>query len=359
METVAWIGCSIALFSGILIAVKINRSVSDKLLSAWLFLMAVEFATFGIDRVIFGDRYLLSNPFFLFNPAMYLYVRSLTEETFKLRWTQLMHLLPYIFFEGMAYVLNETRSVADFTEYNSTLWFRIVFIAGAMISWIGYSFISILKVHKHRVRLVNEFSTIESYKKITWVLFVLVFYIVIWIGSLAMALTDYFTGKSELIPVFTYSVLLVLTFVFSFYGLKQQTIFAGNSEENNNGKYMHSRLSPEIKSDIYKKLQDYFSKHEPYLDSELTINRLSELLNIPRHSLTEVINTQCNCNFYQFVNSYRVNAVKKKLNDKQYKHFSIEAIGYESGFNSKSAFFSVFKNITGMTPLQYRNEGKI
>jgi AraC-like DNA-binding protein len=79
---------------------------------------------------------------------------------------------------------------------------------------------------------------------------------------------------------------------------------------------------------------------------------LSNALGIPKYLLTEVLNVAMGKNFFRLVNEYRVEAVKKMLMKK--KEYSIEAIGYECGFNSKSSFFTVFKNITGLTPLQYK-----
>ena len=80
---------------------------------------------------------------------------------------------------------------------------------------------------------------------------------------------------------------------------------------------------------------------------------LSETLKIPKHHLTEVLNNKMGKNFFQFVNEYRVDAVKKLLSNPK-NRYSIEAIGYECGFNSKSTFFSVFKNMTQQTPMEYK-----
>ncbi|MBN1159224.1 MAG: helix-turn-helix transcriptional regulator [Bacteroidales bacterium] len=355
MEIIAWIGCSTALFAGILISAKINIGTSDKLLSAWLFLMAFEFATFGIDRLVFGDEYLLSNPFFLFNPALYLYILSLTDKTFSLRYIQLLHLLPYVFFESTAYFIKEIREIPYFLAGDANLWFRMLFASGAFVSWVSYSLLSIIRVHRHRVNLLDEFSTIDSYKKITWILFLLVFYILFWIGALAMGFANYFTGREGLIPFFTYSALLLQTYILGFYGLKQQTIFEYTAVQNGSERYLKSRLQPSYKAKVRKKIDECFETERPYLDPELTVGKLSEMLNISRHVLTEVINTDLNKNFYQLVNEYRVEEVKKGLADPRKKHFSIEAIGYDCGFNSKSTFFTVFKNITGYTPSQYKD----
>jgi len=77
-------------------------------------------------------------------------------------------------------------------------------------------------------------------------------------------------------------------------------------------------------------------------------------LKIPKYQLTEVLNSDIGKSFFHFVNFYRVDAVKQMLADPKNK-YSIEAIGYECGFSSKSSFYTVFKNMTGETPVSFRN----
>jgi AraC-like DNA-binding protein len=101
------------------------------------------------------------------------------------------------------------------------------------------------------------------------------------------------------------------------------------------------------------KILSYFQKEKPYMNPDLNMTLLSETLKIPKHHLTEVLNGKLGKNFFQFVNEYRVEAVKKELSNPK-NPYSIEAIGYECGFNSKSTFFSVFKSISGMTPAEYK-----
>ena len=104
---------------------------------------------------------------------------------------------------------------------------------------------------------------------------------------------------------------------------------------------------------IGQKLLQYFQKEKPYLNPEFNMSLLSDKLKVPKHHLTEVLNKHLGKNFFQFVNEYRVAAVKKQL-DKPNNPYSIEAIGYECGFNSKSTFFSVFKSLSGQTPKNYQ-----
>lgn len=358
MEIVAWIGFSQAMFTGFLIAAKKNRSVPDTMLASWLFLIAFEFGTYAIDLQTFKNSVTLSNPFFLFNPAIYLYTCSLTNKKFTLKWIQLLHLLPYIIFEGLAYGLKEKLDVENFFIHDSAFLFRIAFMVASSLSWIIYSTLSVLKVHIHRIHLKDEFSTLDSYKRISWLLFVLVAYILYWICTVTLGVLNYFKITDQIILKFSYSFLLGLLYILGFYGLKQELIFYESSTEETsiNGRYKYSRLQEKYKKELKKKILDYFEKEKPYLVSELTIDKLSEKLNLSRHIVTEVLNTVFKKNFYQFVNEYRVEAVKQMLSDPKKNILSIEAIGYECGFNSKSTFFSVFKSLTGKTPTQYKEE---
>jgi AraC-like DNA-binding protein len=355
MEIIAWIGCSQALFSGLIIGTKQGRSTADNILSAWLILMGIEFATYGIDLRVYEGTPLLSNPFLLFNPALYMYSRALTDRAYTLRYIHLLHLLPYILFESSAYLLGEQMELESFFSRDSTFWFRIAFGIAALLSWLVYPALSILAVNRHRLSLKEEFSTIESFRRISWLLFVLSFNTAYWLSILGLGLYNVLVGRGELVEPFNYSVLLALTFILGFYGLKQERVLSEQPEVESE-KYKRSRLRADYKKRLQQRLLALFETQRPYLNSDLTINMVADKLKVPRHDLTEVLNASLGKNFYQFVNEYRVETVKKMLADPKHGHLSIEAIGFECGFNSKSAFFAVFKSMTGTTPAQYQAE---
>jgi AraC-like DNA-binding protein len=351
MEVIAWLGVSQGLFAAFLMMAKRSRNASDKILTAWLCLLAIEFLSCAIDINIFGEP-LLSSSFLLFNPAFYLYVKSLTKEKFRLKYTQLIHLLPFVAFKTTAYILQEPYSLISFFDTDATLWFRYAFSIASVISWIMYNTVSAINVVKHRRKLADEFSTLESDKKLGWLLFIVVFYnlfcgIAIIIGVNAVL----FNLVIQLTHIYIYSAMLLLVYILGFYGLIQKSVIIPG---NGNEKYKKSTLTKTIKTKIKNQILEYFNKEKPYLNPDLSMSMLSEKLKIPKHQLTEVLNVDIGKNFFQFVNEYRVEEVKKQLSDKK-NLYSIEAIGYESGFSSKSSFFTVFKKITGKTPLAYKD----
>lgn len=354
METIAWIGFAQGIFSAILMLTKRNQSTSDKILTAWLFLLSIEFLTCAIDIELSGIPH-LSSSFLLLNPAFFLYSGSLVIEKFKLKPVQLLHLFPFIFFDILAYVMKEPSEIRTFLVHNENLWFRSAFSIASVVSWICYNWLTVNILLRHRKRLVNEFSTIESNKKVSWLLFVIISYNTYCLAYIAIAVSVILTGMEfPLTSVYNYSALLLMTYILGFYGLRQEVIYAEAplDVEDRKETYGYSFLSEKRKSEIKVQLIDYFSKEKPYLNPELSMKMLSDELKIPKHQLTEVLNSVIGKNFFQFVNEYRVEAVKKMLLSN--KGYSIEDIGYECGFNSKSAFFTVFRKVTGLTPMNYR-----
>jgi AraC-like DNA-binding protein len=353
METIAWIGFSQSLFASILMLAKRKVSIPDKILTAWLFLLAFEFLTCALDYVNFKVP-LLSSSFLLFNPAFYLYTRSLVEPTFKLNQRQILHLLPFIFFELVAYSIKEPFSITNFFDANQNLWYRMAFSVASVFSWILYNWVTLNVILKHRKRLMNEYSTIESSKRLSWLFFIVIFYNLFCLASIAVAVSVIVVHlEFPLSPVYNYSALLLMSYILGFYGLRQGTIFMDTEiVETVKGKYVNSTLSEKRKKEIETLILEHFNKNMPYLNPELDMNMISGVLKIPKYQLTEVLNNCINKNFFSFVNEYRVKAVEEMLIKN--KDFSIEDIGYECGFNSKSSFFTVFKKITGMTPMQFR-----
>jgi AraC-like DNA-binding protein len=354
METIAWLGFSQALFAAIIMMAKKNRSVPDKLLSAWLCLLSIAFLTCAIDYAIFGYP-LLSSSFLLFNPAFYLYVKSLIKSDFRLKWIQLLHLVPFVFFETFAYILHEPYVMSGFLAFDSTFLFRYFFSIASILSWIAYNAATASIIFKHRKRILDEYSNIESNKKVTWLIFIVIFYNAFCFASVIIGAFSVFSDMAfPLTPVYNYSTLLLMVYILGFYGLKQEIIYTEiTNEDKLHERYTKSQLSTERKEIINQQIIEYFRKHQPYLNPNLSMDILSDSLKIPKHQLTEVLNVSIGKNFFQFVNEYRVEEVKKRLK-KPKQNFSIEAIGYDCGFSSKSSFFTVFKKITGKTPSQFK-----
>jgi ligand-binding sensor domain-containing protein/AraC-like DNA-binding protein len=121
-------------------------------------------------------------------------------------------------------------------------------------------------------------------------------------------------------------------------------------------KYKTSPLSGEKKQEYLQDIINALEKRKMYREENLTLDRFSKELSIPRHYISQVVNEKLNKNFNDLINSYRINEAKEKLKHSVKSKASILEIAYEVGFNSKSAFNRAFKKHTGLTPSQFRNQ---
>lgn len=120
-----------------------------------------------------------------------------------------------------------------------------------------------------------------------------------------------------------------------------------------------TNLDSFTKENIYfKKLETLCEVHEIYRDSNLNREKVAEQLGISAGYVSQLINVITGDNFANFINNYRVEAVKKMILDSDFENYSLLAIGLESGFTSKTTFYDAFKKATGMTPNSFRNMNK-
>jgi AraC-like DNA-binding protein len=119
-------------------------------------------------------------------------------------------------------------------------------------------------------------------------------------------------------------------------------------------RYEKSGLTDETAKHYLQKLLQLMEEQKPYSNPTLTLPQLSDKLSISPHNLSEVINTQLQKNFYDFINAYRIEQVKRDLVDLSKQHLKILSIALDAGFNSKAAFNTIFKEQTGTTPSEFR-----
>jgi AraC-like DNA-binding protein len=105
---------------------------------------------------------------------------------------------------------------------------------------------------------------------------------------------------------------------------------------------------------IKQMMESHFQQNKPYLKQGYSISELASELKIPSYQLSGFINQEYGKNFNELVNQYRVNdLIEQFRKGSNFSHFTLEAIGRDSGFNSRAAFISSFKKVTGRTPSEF------
>ena len=121
-------------------------------------------------------------------------------------------------------------------------------------------------------------------------------------------------------------------------------------------RYQRSGLSFELSLQISQHVESLMQTEKLYLQSELNLTKLAKLAGLHPNHVSQAINQQFNLSFTHWVSRYRVQAAKLLLKDPSYLQHSVLDIAFAVGFNSKSVFYTAFKQLFGVTPNQFRKQ---
>lgn len=352
--------------------VKSEKNKANKLLALLIFsfttyMLPIFIYLVGLLEVLphIIRTYLLLG--FLVGPLIYFYVRATTQKGFILTPKLYLHFVPFVLgliYLAPTFMVSGSEKIASFHQFfsdsqESSL--PVTLITLQRLHGLIYFFFAIRVVWSYRNHLNNTSSSIDTYYH-RWLLFFCSSLLIPAMTSVPLLFIEMEELGRQFYLVIYYGSFLVLFLVVLIYILSKPEIFHAfphqmpipDSAEEKTNKYESSNLQETQKEVYLKKLLLYVDGEKPYLENELTISHLSEQTKIPAHYLSQIINEKLNCNFLDFINGYRVNEAKAKLSDPNYNHYTIVAIAYEAGFNSKSAFYSAFKKHASTTPSEFR-----
>lgn len=200
------------------------------------------------------------------------------------------------------------------------------------------------------VASIRKLGKLDIPNNIKWPFYFLLYSLLI---SYIIDLVEFLINEEDFLNlssifIFELSVLFYyLTFVFAsnnnFLDLPLQNPKYKNSSLNNND------------IEFYKKrIIDAMETDKVFTNENLSLQTFSEIVNIPKHNISEILNMHLNTNFQDFVNEYRVEEFVKLYSDPENDHFSILGLATSVGFKNKATFNSNFKKIKGVSPTEYR-----
>ena len=167
--------------------------------------------------------------------------------------------------------------------------------------------------------------------------------------------------QMHLIPVYLLLYILLGVIVYSNYWigiqalikselLSERSIVAIPAENIS----VYARLNKqEIQSHVAA-LSEVMDKEKMYLHETLSLRTLATRLKIDPNLVSYVLNNVLHKSFYDYVNEFRIEEVRRKIDDPAYSHLKMVEIAFECGFNSKATFNRVFKKFTGKSPSEYK-----
>lgn len=383
-----FIGIIITFFLVLLLLTKKNKSSADRILALWLFFIGIHLSLYYLH----STQEYLTYPYFLgfelplpltHGPFLYLYTAALTNRIIP-RTYKLLHFLPtllaytlFLSFFTLSYpekiVVYQQKGIA----YQNQI--ELLFLA-IIASGITYVILSLLLLKKHKKNIEDQYSYSEKIN-LNWLRYLIWGIGLIWIVVII--------GHNYLV----YSAVVLYVIFIGYFGIKQVGVFTqgltlstgssvnnlgadSNTEEvnsdnltdqtlvdtpefNDSVKYQKSSLKASDINQIHDELTALMQREKLYLNPELTLSNLAQELNTQPNNLSQVINSVEKRNFFDYINSKRVEEFKLKVNLPENRRFTLLALALECGFNSKTSFNRNFKKVTGLSPSEYLNQENI
>jgi AraC-like DNA-binding protein len=273
---------------------------------------------------------------YLIGPLLYLYCRARIDNRFNKN--DLLHFLPFAFL-----------IVFNFVPYESSLspyihWRPYTQALIQLISMTTYTYLSI----RLKDNQIKNFIYLVAIAEIIIICTFAVMYV-------------YYGRFPDVRLLF-----LVLTFLIYWISYKvvaQPNLLLLREETSvvalairKQTKYAHSSLKFDEANRLEYELKRIMEIDRVYLDSNLTIEMLSEKLKTSRHHVSQVVNERLGKTYMEYISELRLDEAKRRLSNRDNFRFTIAAIALDSGFNSVSSFNDVFKKRFGITPSKFRDQ---
>jgi len=346
-----------SVFFALLFSTKKDRSLPDKIMGVWLMVLALQTLLILVNHQtqaipLVRKASLLMT--LLYGPMLYLYASKLSLTKTRLTASDFLHFVPFLLLLLVLILIpGEKEALAK------------IFGGTSAFLGMGYCIVCFILLRNHQHSIENKFSSIDKIN-LVWINRLVISLLIIWTGVIILVTLNRFLNISISLNWF-FTMIPLFIFYIGYFGIKQQAIYYSNVKDQNieinagirktkksyDNSYVKSGLLPDTMKAIYARLMTAMQKDKLYLNPTLSLSDLSEEMKLPSHHITQTLNEYAKINFYDFVNEFRVEEFKGKIQSGEAQEFSLLGIAFDCGFNSKSSFNRVFRKFTAQSPSEY------
>ena len=370
-----------------------NQSAPEKWLSLFIFLCVLFIAPWMLGFAGWYDNqpyreilfYTPLQHLFFIGPVVFFYVQSLLNPSFTFSKKQWLHLLPgllYVLYSIIMVVadkliLKEVYFLADGMDRDFDAWYQKLGFASMLI----YFFVSIRYYNLFKKLMVQ----VVSYADVvlfTWVKRFLMAFLLMQLLNVGFDISSYVfpSLKSYAGSAWFFLSFSVIFYYIAITGYSNTIVtkvpFQLNLLPNKPMLLLGNATAVDISSEIIEyttvidsdptavdkkenlafiatwkpKILALLQNDKLYENAELNLSQMAKLLQTNASLLSKIINQGFNVNFNDFINHYRIEAVKLKIKNGEQKTQTLLGIAYDCGFNSKATFNRAFKKATGQSP---------
>ncbi len=288
-------------------------------------------------------------------PLLYFYTKSISDVNFTFSKKNWIHFVPVLLELAVHVVVSLEAVDKGILATSTTAFFILIPIIQllAICSVLAYSVFALKEIRTYHIWLQDNYSNNSEYS-LGWLYRLLLLFAVFWSLWIPYTLVDYFMfnfklGIPDYYPIYLLMSLITIWISVEAY-LKPEVVL------------LEPKTQPEVEKqapteNVLQKANWLIEQMELnlyYLNPELTLASLASSLDIHPNRLSKIINEGIGKNFSDFINEYRTKAVVMRLKNPKYNHITLLGISFECGFNSKTTFNRVFKEVMGETPFEYK-----
>jgi len=232
--------------------------------------------------------------------------------------------------------------------------------ASITISNLFYGYLIVKLINKNNQDSKKYYSTQDYNITLKWLKWLVITFVVF--SLLSALLKELIVANRSIIDFKYVNVIISIVFVYflSAFGFQQKvlselSVISSNDIAEEDKAPLDAIAIKEKHSGLAEKLDNYMKVEKAFLNENLRLSEVSKKMNVSTNDLSFFINNQHEKNFYKYVNEFRVQYACELLKNKEYNKYTVLAIAYEAGFNSKSTFNQVFKEIIKQTPTKFRS----
>ncbi|MDB4293420.1 helix-turn-helix domain-containing protein [Maribacter sp.] len=328
-----------------------------------LIIITVSASIHGLRNIFIATHFFEDGARFILAPLLFLYIKSIFEKGKGLIRKNLFHFIPFLLYWSVFSVpllisRIEGGPLFGYLEFfNGTAYLALI----KDLFLLMYLFLSIRLFLQFKSKMEFNYSSFKD-ANFVWLKKFLA-------GFLLVTLFDLIIVGYHIVvqPNLSWDIgllslyfLILVTVYLGYHGIRQSTIylpsFLVNAEIEDLQKFQSSKpVIPEREFEEIKiGLNRVLKEDRPYLLQEITLRGLADLVGTTDKNLSAFLNHKLELSFYDFINRYRVEAVKESLESEEYEKYTLLGIAYSCGFNSKSSFYRAFKKETGCSPTSYK-----
>jgi len=357
LESLIMLGALQGFIISVMLFLSKRSRQSNRLLAILIFLMSLA----SLNLYMTGSNWYSHSPIIIFlsnfipmiiimpmGPLIYFYVRSFSDPAFKFNKKYRIHFYPVLidlvpYLTALFYV---TGLIFKFLPKNDSPWGHFIdqydvysdiprWLSISIYLWFANKY---LKSNSKAIPWLKQFIRMFTIFQVIWLCYLIPYVI----PRFSNRLVDFFDWYPVYVPM---SVLIY------WLGIKGYIVSQAQNENQRNRK--SSQLDRQLSEALVERLKKVMEEEKLWMDPALNLSILSAHTGIPAKTISAVLNQHLNKSFNEFINSYRIAAIKSRLLSSTNKNLTIAGLAYECGFNSQPTFQRAFKNIQGESPSEF------